>query len=629
MSFKTFLPAVILVTLFVVFALAGCTLTASEPTPVPSPTLDDNQTVPGGGEIISGLAQVDSIEMLILESFPVQVNVVVRGNLPDGCTSIDQVLSELDGNTFRVTLTTRRPADAACTMALVPYEQVATLDVLGLRAGTYSVDANGVSGSFELAIDNILPETPTPKLGEGTISGIVWHDLCAVAGGEGGQAAVPSPGCVSDEAGGFRANGMLEPDEPGIPNVSVDLGQGNCPSTGLAVAKSDQDGRFTFTNLPAGNYCISIDPEGFENGQILIPGRFTFPGTDIGAHLLALGEGESVLNLNFAWDFQFLPEPEPTPVVDLDCENQAAFVEDITIPDNTQIAGGERFDKTWRLKNTGTCTWSRGYTVVFSGGDQMGAPASIQLTQTIEPDEEFDLTIQFTAPAAAGTYRSEWLLRGNQEVEFGIGRNADQPFWVQIQSIETLAGLDLGEPSYVDNFSSSARFFLVNSANTKFEIDDGELVMQSFSPGSFDEWGLANYPSQENFYLEATVRTGETCDGLDRYGLLVRAPDPGQGYVFGFSCDGRYRLYTWDGSNYNALAEWTTNSNIKSGPEQTNKIGILFEDETIKLFANGILLVELTDRTFDSGQFGLFVAAGRTPNFTAYVNELSLWEMDN
>ncbi|MCA9900330.1 MAG: hypothetical protein KC433_19200, partial [Anaerolineales bacterium] len=36
-------------------------------------------------------ASVDSIEILILESFPVQVNVRARGDLPDGCTTIDNV----------------------------------------------------------------------------------------------------------------------------------------------------------------------------------------------------------------------------------------------------------------------------------------------------------------------------------------------------------------------------------------------------------------------------------------------------------------------------------------------------------------------------------------------------------
>ena len=39
-----------------------------------------------------GLALVDEIDILILESFPVQINVIARGNLPDPCTEISEVL---------------------------------------------------------------------------------------------------------------------------------------------------------------------------------------------------------------------------------------------------------------------------------------------------------------------------------------------------------------------------------------------------------------------------------------------------------------------------------------------------------------------------------------------------------
>ena len=38
------------------------------------------------------LAPVEEIEIVILESFPVQVHVIARGNLPDPCTEISEVL---------------------------------------------------------------------------------------------------------------------------------------------------------------------------------------------------------------------------------------------------------------------------------------------------------------------------------------------------------------------------------------------------------------------------------------------------------------------------------------------------------------------------------------------------------
>jgi len=132
-------------------ALVGC-----------GPAAGPSATPPAGqGGIIRGEATVESIDVLIMESFPVQVNAVVRGSLGDGCTTLDPVTTTREGNTFRIRLTTQRPADAVCTLALVPFEEVVSLDVLGLPAGVYTVDANGVTETFELAIDNV-PAEPAP-----------------------------------------------------------------------------------------------------------------------------------------------------------------------------------------------------------------------------------------------------------------------------------------------------------------------------------------------------------------------------------------------------------------------------------------------------------------------------------
>ena len=38
----------------------------------------------------TGLASVDEIDIFILESFPVQVQVIASGNLPDPCTEISE-----------------------------------------------------------------------------------------------------------------------------------------------------------------------------------------------------------------------------------------------------------------------------------------------------------------------------------------------------------------------------------------------------------------------------------------------------------------------------------------------------------------------------------------------------------
>jgi inhibitor of cysteine peptidase len=102
-----------------------------------------------------GLALVDEIDILILESFPVQVQVIASGNLPDPCTEISEVLQEKEGNTFFIIIKTYRPP-GLCIQVLAPFEEIISLEVYGLPAGTYTVDVNGVQGIFDLEVDNIL-----------------------------------------------------------------------------------------------------------------------------------------------------------------------------------------------------------------------------------------------------------------------------------------------------------------------------------------------------------------------------------------------------------------------------------------------------------------------------------------
>ena len=111
-------------------------------------------------EYTYNIANVESIDILTLESFPVQINVIAEGYLPDGCTEIDDIKTEKEGNNFNITITTKRPKDAICTQAIESFRETIPLEVQGLSAGNYTVNVNGVNGSFELAVDNILEETP-------------------------------------------------------------------------------------------------------------------------------------------------------------------------------------------------------------------------------------------------------------------------------------------------------------------------------------------------------------------------------------------------------------------------------------------------------------------------------------
>ena len=81
------------------------------------------------------------------------------------------------------------------------------------------------------------------------------------------------------------------------------------------------------------------------------------------------------------------------------------------MPDNTEIATGATFVKTWRLKNNGSCTWTSGYTMYFYNGDAMSGPASAQLTNgTVPPGSTIDISVTLIAPTTPGTYKGNWRI---------------------------------------------------------------------------------------------------------------------------------------------------------------------------------------------------------------------------
>lgn len=90
------------------------------------------------------------------------------------------------------------------------------------------------------------------------------------------------------------------------------------------------------------------------------------------------------------------------------CTDSAAFVADVTVPDNTRMDPGEAFTKTWRIRNTGDCTWTSGYTLVFKTGEPMGAPASSPLERETTPGGELDLSVNLTAPSQAAAFRADF-----------------------------------------------------------------------------------------------------------------------------------------------------------------------------------------------------------------------------
>ena len=186
----------------------------------------------------------------------------------------------------------------------------------------------------------------------------------------------------------------------------------------------------------------------------------------------------------------------------------------------------------------------------------------------------------------------------------------------------------LGDPDFLDNFQNGDNWSLYEDEHVLFRVADEALRMVAFNAESWDGFMLS-WPQINDFYLEMAATTRD-CSGLDRYGLVARSvrTDEGYaGYLFGISCDGQYSLRIWDGEAFTRLIDWTASEHIQAGSNQSNRIGIMMEGENISLYANGNLIAELTDETFEDGRIGVFVGSANTEDFTVLVEEVAFWEL--
>lgn len=99
--------------------------------------------------------------------------------------------------------------------------------------------------------------------------------------------------------------------------------------------------------------------------------------------------------------------------------DDAAYVSDVTVVDGSVMTPGQEFLKTWKVRNTGDCTWGAGYTLIYGGyNDRMsGVPAA--LTTTVIPNQEVDVSVQFKAPTTPKEYLSAWRMANPNGYAFG------------------------------------------------------------------------------------------------------------------------------------------------------------------------------------------------------------------
>jgi len=174
---------------------------------------------------------------------------------------------------------------------------------------------------------------------------------------------------------------------------------------------------------------------------------------------------------------QLPPTPTPgapviTPVPPVGCLLGMMWVQDLSIPDGTQLGPGESFTKGWRIENTGTCTWDSGYSLVYVGSvpvQNVLSAAPTGISGTVQPNAKYDVNVNLVAPDNSGGYKGFYTMSAPDGTLFG------DRIWVQIEVV----GGDVPTPSgapVIENFSAEPAEIPVNTcANLNWAVT-GEVT---------------------------------------------------------------------------------------------------------------------------------------------------------
>jgi hypothetical protein len=102
---------------------------------------------------------------------------------------------------------------------------------------------------------------------------------------------------------------------------------------------------------------------------------------------------------------------------DVGCYNSALVSE--TIPSGSRLHPGERFVKTWEIKNTGTCDWGRDFFFDYAGGYDFQGADRVRIAKKVTSGSTVEVSMSIDAPNDLDSYSSSWRMTNDSGVGFG------------------------------------------------------------------------------------------------------------------------------------------------------------------------------------------------------------------
>ncbi|HQE92807.1 MAG TPA: NBR1-Ig-like domain-containing protein [Anaerolineae bacterium] len=155
-----------------------------------------------------------------------------------------------------------------------------------------------------------------------------------------------------------------------------------------------------------GTYTIAATVAGVEKGSLAVLVAVPTPViTATVAETETIGGGTTATTLT----------PAETPTTEL----KVGFIADVTVPDNTHFQKGEKFTKTWRMKNIGSKDWPKDTVLVFVSGEPMTEVTQVEIGE-VKAGENVDISVDMVAPNADGTYKGNWQIQAGDKVFEGV-----------------------------------------------------------------------------------------------------------------------------------------------------------------------------------------------------------------
>jgi hypothetical protein len=231
--------------------------------------------------------------------------------------------------------------------------------------------------------------------------------------------------------------------------------------------------------------------------------------------------------------------PTPTAQAGVDA---ATFVRE-TYPDYSVLAPGEKFVKTWEVKNIGTNTWNTDYSLVVDSTPQneaLGSPAEISFPDNTPPGATAVLSVNLTAPTVPGTYSVYWRLQNDRGQTFGV--DGDR-VWVTVMVCaagETCSpptrngsasanGVSATLTNFAHEAGSATVDFCMTVPNRNYALDQAPRLLVDQEPAPLLDGGTILPWGCYEFRYQVSAAEFEAAQGirLSIDGSLRMSPPPG------------------------------------------------------------------------------------------------------